>query len=98
MSDSYIDKSPSDRFVEDASFLRISNIQLSYTVPSKISSKAKMKNLSAYISLQNWFIITNYSGYDPEMHSGGDDNLDIGLDRYNYPSTKGVTFGIKVGF
>ncbi len=98
MSDSYTDKTPSDRFVEDASFLRISNIQLSYTVPSVISSKAKMKNLSAYISLQNWFIITNYSGYDPEMHSGGDDNLNIGLDRYNYPSTKGVTFGIKVGF
>jgi TonB-linked SusC/RagA family outer membrane protein len=98
MSDSYIEKSPSDRFVEDASFLRISNIQLSYTVPAKISSKVKMKNLSAYISLQNCITITGYSGYDPEMHSGGDDNLDIGLDQYNYPSKRSVTFGIKVGF
>jgi len=97
MSDSYIDKT-SDRFVEDASFLRISNIQLSYTVPAGISSKVKMKNLAAYISLQNWFTITQYSGYDPEMHSGGDDNKNIGMDRYNYPSTKVVTFGIKVGF
>jgi hypothetical protein len=97
MSTSYVDK-VSDRYVEDASFIRISNIQLSYSLPAKISSKFKMNSFSIYTSFQNWFTFTNYTGYDPEMHSGGDSNLDIGFDKYNYPSTRSTTFGIKVGF
>ncbi len=94
--DSYIDKT-SDRFVEDASFIRVSNIQLSYTVPNKILSRVKMQNLMVYASLQNYFTITKYSGFDPEMHSGGNSNLNLGYDKHNYPSVKSLTFGVKIG-
>jgi TonB-linked SusC/RagA family outer membrane protein len=94
--DSYVDKT-SDRFVEDASFIRVSNIQLSYRVPNQILSRAKMQSLTVYTSLQNYFTITNYSGYDPEMHSGGNSNLSIGYDKHNYPSLKSITFGVKIG-
>jgi hypothetical protein len=96
MNDSYVDKT-SDRFVEDASFIRLSNVQLSYQLPRQWLTTVRMKSLMVYTSLQNWITITDYSGYDPEMHSGGNSNLNIGYDRHNYPSLKSITFGVKVG-
>jgi len=96
MNDSYISKT-SDRYVEDASFIRVSNIQLSYALPNQVLSRAKMKSLSIYVSLQNCITITDYSGYDPETHSGGNSNLNIGYDRHNYPPVKSITFGVKLG-
>lgn len=96
MSDSYVDKT-SDRFVEDASFIRLSNVQLSYTVPTRWLTKISLKHLTVYTSLQNYLTITNYSGYDPEMNSGGNSNLNLGYDGQNYPSIKSITFGVKVG-
>jgi len=96
VTDSYVDKT-SDRFVEDASFIRLSNLQLSYRVPSRFLSQVRMKNLMVYASLQNYLTITKYTGYDPEMHSGGNSNLNIGYDKHNYPSTRGITFGVKLG-
>jgi len=96
VTDSYVDKN-SDRFVEDASFIRLSNIQLSYTLPNQLLSRIRVKNCMVYASLQNYITITKYSGYDPEMHSGGNHNLNLGFDRQNYPSPRGITFGVKVG-
>ena len=96
MSDSYVDKT-SDRFVEDASFIRLSNVQLSYSLPIKWLSKISLKHLTVYTSLQNYLTITKYKGYDPEMHSGGNSNLNLGYDGQNYPSTKSITFGVRVG-
>jgi len=94
--DSYVDKT-SDRFVEDASFVRVSNIQLSYRVPNSILSRVRIQNLMVYTSLQNYFTFTKYTGFDPEMHSGGNSNLNIGYDKHNYPSLKSITFGVKIG-
>ena len=55
-----------DRFVEDASYLKFSNIQLGYTVPLKlITPDSKVR---FYVSLQNFFTITGYNGYDPEAN------------------------------
>ena len=96
MSDSYVDK-VSDRFVEDASFLRLSNVQLSYAIPTAILTRVHVKNCRVYVSLQNYLTLTNYSGYDPEMHSGGNSNLSIGFDSQNYPSPKSITFGVQLG-
>jgi TonB-linked SusC/RagA family outer membrane protein len=96
MSDSYVDKT-SDRFVEDASFIRLSNVQLSYSLPVKWLSSISLKHLTVYTSLQNYLTITKYTGYDPEMHSGGNSNLNLGYDGQNYPSTRSITFGVRVG-
>ena len=102
VTDSYVDKT-SDRFVEDASFVRLSNVQLSYFLPDKVAKKLKMKHLKVYMSMQNFLTLTKYSGYDPEMYSeaeansGDNSNLSLGYDSQNYPSSKSITFGIQLG-
>ncbi len=88
---------PSDRFVEDASFLRLKNIQLAYTVPSTLFGVSWMKNLQLYVSGQNLFTLTNYSGYDPEVNTRGSSNsITLGIDQSGYPSTKMYTLGARI--
>jgi len=86
-----------DRYVEDASYLRVKNIQLGYTLPvPQITKDAKIR---AYISLQNFFTITNYSGYDPEASRNGIDEhsaLYQGIDMATYPAAKTVLVGLQV--
>ncbi len=88
----------SDRFVEDASYLKISNIMLSYNFPPSLLKKIKMTHLRLYVSGQNLITFTSYSGYDPEQQSGGNSNLNIGFDNKNYPSYRSVTVGLNLGF
>ncbi|MCF2442700.1 TonB-dependent receptor [Dyadobacter sp. CY345] len=89
----------SDRFVENGSFLRFKNIQLSYNVPvSKLNIKW-MTHAQVYVSTQNLFTITKYSWYDPEINSyGGSNSILQGIDHYVYPVAKTTTVGIRVGF
>ena len=86
-----------DRFVEDASYLKFRNIQLGYTFPLKfITNEAKV---NVYVSLQNFFTITGYSGYDPEANRNGIDetsSLYQGVDYGAYPSAKTVQIGFNV--
>ncbi|MBR4921916.1 MAG: TonB-dependent receptor [Prevotella sp.] len=85
------------RYVEDASYLRVKNIQLSYTLAvPQISKDARLR---LYVSLQNFFTFTNYSGYDPEGGRNGADEqsaLYQGIDMATYPTAKTVLFGINV--
>ncbi|MDO9633519.1 MAG: SusC/RagA family TonB-linked outer membrane protein, partial [Paludibacter sp.] len=81
---------PSDRFVEDGSYLRIKNVTLGYTMPAKIIQKIKLHSARFYISGQNIFTITNYSGFDPEVGVNG-------IDNNVYPVTRTVTVGINLG-
>ncbi|MBE9460693.1 TonB-dependent receptor [Dyadobacter sp. UP-52] len=89
----------SDRFIENGSFLRFKNIQLSYNVPvSKLNIKW-MTHAQIYVSAQNLFTITKYSWYDPEINSyGGSNSILQGIDHYVYPVAKTTTVGIRVGF
>lgn len=86
-----------DRYVEDASYLRLKNIQIGYTFPfSKITKDAKIR---VYLSLQNFLTITSYSGYDPEAaRSGQDEQSSIyqGIDMATYPTAKTLQFGIQL--
>ncbi|MBO7546519.1 MAG: SusC/RagA family TonB-linked outer membrane protein, partial [Paludibacteraceae bacterium] len=86
-----------DRFVEDASYLKFRNIQLGYTLPvPRITKDAKLR---LYVSLQNFFTITGYSGYDPEANRNGIDvtrALDQGVDYGAYPATKTVLVGFNI--
>lgn len=83
-------------YVEDGSYLRVRNISLSYRLPDNVSHKMKLSSLTLSASLQNWFTLTNYSGYDPESSYKGSDNALQGIDWAGYPSPKSVTFSIKV--
>lgn len=58
--------SADSRFVEDASYLKLSNLSLGYTVPEKLVSKLDMTKIRVYVQAQNLFTITGYSGLDPE--------------------------------
>ena len=85
------------RYVEDASFLRVKNIQLGYTLPvPQITRDARLR---LYVSLQNFLTITNYSGYDPEGgRNGANEQSAIyqGIDMATYPTAKSVLFGINI--
>jgi len=86
-----------DRFVESASYLKIRNIQLGYTLPvPQITRDAKLR---LYVSLQNFFTITPYSGYDPEANRSGSDETSAlyqGIDNGTYPSSKTILFGFNI--
>ncbi|MBC7889909.1 MAG: SusC/RagA family TonB-linked outer membrane protein [Ferruginibacter sp.] len=84
----------SDRYVEDGSFVKIKSIQLGYTFsPSMI--KNVFNRLRFYVQVKNAFIITKYSGFDPEI-SGG--ILDTGIDRGAYPQARTYSVGLDVKF
>jgi len=86
-----------DRWIEDGSFLRLRNVELGYNLPSKLISKANISNARLYVSGQNLFTITNYSGLDPDV-VGANPNLEPGVDNGNYPSSRIISFGLSVGF
>ena len=85
------------RYVENASYLRVKNIQLGYTLPvPQITRDARLR---LYLSLQNFFTITNYSGYDPEGgRNGASEQSGIyqGIDMATYPTAKTVQLGINI--
>src|SRR6202000_238199 len=59
----------SDRFLENASYLRIQNVRLGYSLPANWARYVKMAHLRAYVSGQNLYVFTKYSGLDPEVGS-----------------------------
>ncbi len=85
------------RFVEDGSYIRLKNLSLGYTIPSRLTSKWNISNLRFYISGQNLLTITDYSGYDPEINSRTG-NLARGIDYGGYPTAKTYTIGLNLSF
>ncbi|OHX66198.1 SusC/RagA family TonB-linked outer membrane protein [Flammeovirga pacifica] len=82
--------------IEDASYLRLRNLQVGYTLPTHISKKAGMSNLRVYVSGNNLFTFTNYSGMDPEVGHGG--ALGYGFDFGSYPQARSYLLGLNVTF
>lgn len=88
----------SDRFIEDGSYLRLKNIMFAYNLPvDKWKIGSWVNGVKLYISAQNLFTITGYSGVDPEVNSLGNDT-NYGLDFLTYPNVKTYTIGAKVLF
>ncbi len=88
----------SDWAVEDGSFLRLSTVTLGYTLPQRISDKIKMKKLRVYASGYNLWLLTNYTGFDPEVSTRRQTNLTPGVDYSAYPRSKSFVFGLNVNF
>lgn len=84
--------------VEDASFLRINNITLGYTVPQKIAKKCRLQSLRIYATAYNLYTWTNYSGFDPEVSSLRSNPLTPGVDYSAYPKSFSMIFGINITF
>jgi TonB-dependent starch-binding outer membrane protein SusC len=92
----------SDRFIEDASYLRLRTIQLGYTLPDGFLGA---NNTRVYLSAQNLFTLTGYSGYDPEFTTSVDHwrsrnemALAAGTDRGNMPQPRIFQFGVSTSF
>ena len=86
---------PSDLFVYDGSYARLKNIQLGYTLPSKITGKAFIQKLRIFVGAENLWTLTKYHGYDPEISSGA---TSLGVDYGVYPQPRTFIFGVTVGF
>ncbi|GHT38076.1 SusC/RagA family TonB-linked outer membrane protein [Bacteroidia bacterium] len=88
--------------IEDGSFLRLQNVTLGYTLPKSISQKFACQRLRAYCTLNNVYVWTNYSGYDPEVSSAGRNStskqLIPGLDYSGYPKSFSYTLGLNITF
>ncbi len=88
----------SSAIVEDASYIRLKNVTLSYTLPRKILQKLKIQNIKVYISGSNLWTLTNYTGYDPEANTYGQSTTLIGIDNGGYPQSKIYQAGLTVSF
>ena len=84
-------------YVEDGSYLRLQNMQIGYTIPGVICQKTKLfSSCRFYVSGQNVFTLTGYSGLDPEL--GINSPLNMGVDATRYPSSRTFTFGVNLQF
>lgn len=90
-----MNKQASNYFVEDASFFRIRNIQIGYTLPQSILNRIYMKSLRFYANVQNPKTWKKTSGYSPEI---GGSALSSGIDNGSYPMPIVYTFGVNLTF
>lgn len=88
----------SDRYVEDASYVRFRTITARYNFDKKVLSRMKMKTLSAYITAENLLTFTKYLGQDPEVQFRGADPFRISYDNSMTPPARTITLGLVVGF
>jgi hypothetical protein len=83
-------------FIEDGSFLRCTDVTIGYTIPKKWTEKWGLSKLRAYVSASNLFIITGYSGYDPEIDV--QTGLTPSMDYNRYPRNRAFSFGVNLTF
>lgn len=81
----------SSRYIEDGSYIRVKNVTLSYNIPNNLFGKKVFDNARIYVSGQNLFTFTKYTGFDPEVSTNG-------IDNNIYPVTRIVSLGLNVGF
>ncbi|MBR1786544.1 MAG: SusC/RagA family TonB-linked outer membrane protein, partial [Paludibacteraceae bacterium] len=85
----------SDRWLESASFLRIANLSLSYSFPKKWMEKIHFTSIKLYCNIQNVWVFTSYSGFDPEIGAYNQQAGKLNIDTGRYPSPRVYTFGIN---
>ena len=85
----------SSRFVEDGSFLRLNNLQISYSVPKTTLKKYGLNTLTAYVTMNNLFCWTRYTGIDPEVSAG---TYTPASDGATTPRSRMITASLNFGF
>ena len=88
-----------DNYLEDASFLRINNITIGYTMPKNWVKKLWLESVRVYFTAYNVYCFTDYSGYDPEVDTSSKGNpMTPGIDYAAYPKSRSFVAGINVTF
>ncbi|WP_207435841.1 SusC/RagA family TonB-linked outer membrane protein [Sabulibacter ruber] len=94
----------SSRWIYDGSYLRGKTLTLGYTLPSGFVSRYHLTRVRVYASAQNFFTVTDYPGWDPEVDTPGSgpsaqrQNVGLGTDFYTTPQAKTFSFGVNIGF
>lgn len=88
----------SSAIVEDASYIRLKNVTLSYNLPRNLMKSIKLNNIRIYASATNLWTKTKYTGYDPEANTYGQNSFVVGYDLGGYPMAKTYILGINIGF
>ncbi|MCL2327357.1 MAG: SusC/RagA family TonB-linked outer membrane protein [Bacteroidetes bacterium] len=92
---------PNSAFIEKGSYLRLKNITLGYTLPTRITEKIHIQKFRVYVQAQNVLTFTKYSGFDPEIGSNEDTNWEgpeFGIDRGVYPQARTFVGGVNITF
>jgi hypothetical protein len=87
----------SQREMDNASYMRINNITLSYVLPGELIRRAKVNSIRIYISANNPLIFTKYTSFNPDSSNSGN-SLTPGIDLNDYPIPKSVNIGLNVSF
>lgn len=87
----------SDLFIESGDFVKLKNVTLGYTLPDAWLKKITINHLRLFVSAENLFTITSYSGYSPEI-GYTDGNKQKGVDYAQYPQSRKFTFGLNLNF
>ncbi len=100
---SYTTSTSNSYYIEDGSYFRAKTLQLGYTIPRNLVSRAGMENVRVYIQAQNLFTFTKYTGADPDLNvisrdpAGQGDNY-MGVDLSGFPNPKQFLFGLSITF
>jgi len=89
---------PISENVEKADFIRLQTVSLGYRLPAKVFGKSGISSVRLYTQVFNAFLITNYSGQDPDISVNGNTNTTPGVDKNSVPQGRTFTFGVNVGF
>ncbi len=84
--------------VEDSSFLRLASFTLGYTFPQKLTQKIRLNNVRIYATGTNLFLLTKYTGYDPEVDTRRATPLTPNVDYSAYPKSRSWVFGLNLSF
>jgi TonB-linked SusC/RagA family outer membrane protein len=101
LNDNDAANNPSSYYVEDGSFMRCKNFQISYSIPKSLIKKIGVDNYRIYLQVTNLFTLTNYSGIEPDLGTrwhGGGSEWDRGLDFGAYPHPRQFIFGMNLSF
>jgi TonB-dependent starch-binding outer membrane protein SusC len=91
----------STRYLENGSFMRLNNATLAYTLRSdKVGMSDAFQNVRVWVTGQNLFVVTDYSGYDPEINTGATSGgiQTFGIDYFTYPKARTFMIGLNVTF
>ncbi len=92
---------PSSRYIHDASYLRLKNVVLGYTLPQSALDRLNLRRVRFYVTGVNLLTFTDYPGWDPEVNTdlySQSNNLNIGNEFYSVPQARTISFGVNIGF
>jgi TonB-linked SusC/RagA family outer membrane protein len=93
-----VHRTVSENFVEDASWVRLRNLSLSYNVPAKVFKRIPIQGASITFTGNNLLLFTDYSGYDPETNSNPANSNADGFTGFTYPALRSFLFSVNINF